>query len=164
MNSESNVCAYIEEATIDILKKKELKDITVIEVIKKAGVCRASFYRHYADLEDVLRSYLSSFESYFLSKNKEKKNELLNDTFKKIYEMRSIFEIFLSRKLYTYISEFFYNVTYKSIINLNVLNNRYQPYFFAGASSFVILAWMKNNFEETPEAMTKMFIKSLKGY
>ena len=71
---------------------------------------------------------------------------------------------FFLEKLYTYISEFFYNVTYKSIINLNVLNNRYQPYFFAGASSFVILAWMKNNFEETPEAMTKMFIKSLKGY
>ena len=78
--------------------------------------------------------------------------------------MRSIFGIFLSSNLYSYISELFYDVTYKSIIHLNVLNNRYQPFFFSGASSSVILAWMKNNFEESPEEMTGLFIKSLKGY
>ncbi len=51
MVNANNVCTYIEEATIDLLKKKKLKDITIMEVVKKAGVCRASFYRNYADLE-----------------------------------------------------------------------------------------------------------------
>lgn len=50
MVNANNVCTYIEEATIDLLKKKKLKDITIMEVVKKAGVCRASFYRNYADL------------------------------------------------------------------------------------------------------------------
>ena len=54
MVNANNVCTYIEEATIDLLKKKKLKDITIMEVVKKAGVCRASFYRNYADLEDIL--------------------------------------------------------------------------------------------------------------
>lgn len=164
MVNANNVCTYIEEATIDLLKKKKLKDITIMEVVKKAGVCRASFYRYYGNLEDVLHSYLSSLERFFIFDNKENAKDLLNNIFKKIYEMRSIFGIFLSNNLYSYISELFYDVTYKSIIHLNVLNNRYQPFFFSGASSSVILAWMKNNFEESPEEMTGLFIKSLKGY
>lgn len=43
MVNANNVCTYIEEATIDLLKKKKLKDITIMEVVKKAGVCRALF-------------------------------------------------------------------------------------------------------------------------
>ena len=164
MVNANNVYTYIEEATIDLLKKKKLKDITIMEVVKKAGVCRASFYRNYADLEGVLHSYLSSLERFVIFDNKENAKDLLSNIFKKIYEMRSIFGIFLSNNLYSYISELFYDVTYKSIIHLNVLNNRYQPFFFSGASSSVILAWMKNNFEESPEEMTGLFIKSLKGY
>ena len=35
MVNANNVCTYIEEATIDLLKKKKLKDITIMEVVKK---------------------------------------------------------------------------------------------------------------------------------
>lgn len=164
MNNENKVRSYIEEATFELLEKKELKDITIVEIIKKAGVCRASFYRNYADIDDVLTSYLSSFESFFLFNNKDKPKELLTSLFEKILQMRNVFEILLHRKLYKYISALFYNVTYKSIVNLGVLNNRYQPFFFSGASSSVILAWMKNDFQESPSEMSELFLKSLKGY
>lgn len=49
-------------------------------------------------------------------------------------------------------------------MNLKVLNNYYQPYFFDGVSSAIISAWIENGMEESPAEMSELFIKSLKGY
>ena len=83
MVNANNVCTYIEEATIDLLKKKKLKDITIMEVVKKAGVCRASFYRYYADLDDVLHSYLSSLERFFIFDNNSISINIINNIYYK---------------------------------------------------------------------------------
>lgn len=164
MNNENKVRAYIEEATIEILKSKELKNITIVEIIKKAGVCRASFYRNYADIDDVLNSYLSSLENKFLFDLSMEPRKSIERMFQLVCDNKSIFEIFLKRKLSNYIHTMLYHATYNSILKLDVLNNRYQPFFFSGAASSVILAWMKNGFSESPEEMSGLFIKSLNGY
>ena len=164
MNINNKVCAYIEEATILLLKEKNIKDITIKEIVKRAGVCRASFYRNYTGVDDVLNSYIFSLEPLFLFNLENDLNLTLTHLFQKIYDLKDIFKIFINQKLYSYISSLFYNVTYESIVQLNVLNNKYQPFFFSGASNSVILAWMKNDFLETPEEMSKLFIKSLNGY
>jgi hypothetical protein len=57
-----------------------------------------------------------------------------------------------------------YDVALNEIQRLTVLNNRYQPYFFAGASASVLIAWLDNSFEETEDEMAELFIGSLKGY
>ena len=45
-----------------------------------------------------------------------------------------------------------------------VLHNKYQPYFFAGAASALIKAWVEFGFTETPEEITDIFFRSLSGY
>ena len=52
-----SVTADITDALFELLKTKELTQITVTELIKKAGVCRASFYRNFYLMEDVIRQY-----------------------------------------------------------------------------------------------------------
>ena len=44
-------------ALFELLKTKNLPDITTTEIIKKAGVCRSSFYRNFYLTEDVIRQY-----------------------------------------------------------------------------------------------------------
>lgn len=58
---------YITDALFDLLKVKELNKISILELIKKAGVCRSSFYRNYFYLEDVIRIYLDDVFERILS-------------------------------------------------------------------------------------------------
>ena len=50
----SYVCDRIAEALMQLLTEKPLIDITVTEIVKKADVGRASFYRNYSTTSDVL--------------------------------------------------------------------------------------------------------------
>lgn len=48
-----NTAALMDEALIALLRKKDLKYITVKEVCEKAGVNRSTFYLHYETLSDL---------------------------------------------------------------------------------------------------------------
>ena len=45
---------YIVEALGILLENKDFSDITVKEIVEKAGVGRATFYRNFQDKESVL--------------------------------------------------------------------------------------------------------------
>ena len=45
-----------------------------------------------------------------------------------------------------------------------MFHNKYQPYFFAGAASALIKAWIEFVFSESPEEITAVFFQSLSGY
>ena len=57
-----------------------------------------------------------------------------------------------------------YTQTLEQIQRLHVLNNKYPPYFFAGAASALIKAWIAFDFAESPEEITGVFFRSLAGY
>ena len=57
-NQESNLLTReaIETALIQLLEKKELAKISISELVKRAGVSRAAFYRNYESKEAILES------------------------------------------------------------------------------------------------------------
>jgi Transcriptional regulator len=48
---------YLITALLDLLQTKTLNDITVTQVVKKAGVSRMAFYRNFQTLDDILIAY-----------------------------------------------------------------------------------------------------------
>lgn len=52
----------IREAFIDSLDEKEINKITVSEICKKADINRATFYRYYIDIYDLLDNIKKDFE------------------------------------------------------------------------------------------------------
>ncbi|APU71696.1 TetR family transcriptional regulator [Companilactobacillus crustorum] len=48
---------YLITALLQILKTKDLNEITITQVVKKAGVSRMAFYRNFETLDDVLIFY-----------------------------------------------------------------------------------------------------------
>lgn len=58
-NEESNLITResIQTALIYLLVKKDIADITVTELVKRAGVSRAAFYRNYKSTKDVLYDF-----------------------------------------------------------------------------------------------------------
>jgi len=60
-----NTKKYIEEALLDILKKKSIDKIKVSEIIKKVGTCKGTFYKYYCDKYALLQA---CFKNLFYSK------------------------------------------------------------------------------------------------
>ena len=58
-NQDKNtyVKQQITTTLLELLKEKELSDINIGEITKKAQVSRNSFYRNYADKEDIIKKY-----------------------------------------------------------------------------------------------------------
>jgi len=48
---------YLVTALLQLLEHKNLNEITVSQVVKRAGVSRMAFYRNFDTLEDLLKSY-----------------------------------------------------------------------------------------------------------
>ena len=47
-------------ALFELLKEKDLNNIKIVELVKKAGVSRSAFYRNYKSLEDVLKDFIKT--------------------------------------------------------------------------------------------------------
>ena len=45
---------------LQLLEKKDLKKITISELVQRAGVSRAAFYRNYGSKEEILESIFQS--------------------------------------------------------------------------------------------------------
>ncbi|GEA98094.1 TetR/AcrR family transcriptional regulator [Levilactobacillus brevis] len=48
---------YLATALLQLLATKDLADLTVTQVVKRAGVSRMAFYRNFNTLDDVLTAY-----------------------------------------------------------------------------------------------------------
>ncbi len=66
---EAMAAGYITEALLQLMKKKEYRDISVTEVCAKAGVTRMSFYRNFRDREEVLRGWIRAVTDAFLGES-----------------------------------------------------------------------------------------------
>lgn len=86
-NNEKNqyVRREITKAMLDLLKEKNIDEITVSEITSKAQVGRVSFYRNYKNKEDILKRYLFSIINQWKNKN-ETENIFPNDLLKKLFE------------------------------------------------------------------------------
>ena len=64
MDSCKNLTAgeKIQEALVECLKEKiKLDELTIAELLKKAGVGKSTFYRHYKDIYDVYEQLVDGF-------------------------------------------------------------------------------------------------------
>ena len=61
-NRENNAITResIEISLLQLLEKKDLKKITISELVQRAGVSRAAFYRNYGSKEEILESIFQS--------------------------------------------------------------------------------------------------------
>lgn len=60
-NQERNnyVREHIESATMELFMERDIRDISIDEIVDKAGVSRVSFYRNYEDKEDIIKTHIS---------------------------------------------------------------------------------------------------------
>lgn len=66
------VIQHLTDAMLSLLSEKPIEDISISELIDRAGVGRASFYRNFKSKEDVLQKYTDKVTLDFVRTQKIK--------------------------------------------------------------------------------------------
>lgn len=86
-NKEANQLTKesIETALLFLLEKKDIKQISVSELVRKAGVSRNAFYRNYKSKEEILEDYYERTSSKLKKKWHDLQDKVQKDGVKQSF-------------------------------------------------------------------------------
>lgn len=152
-------------ALIEIALQKDLSRITVTELIERSGVARASFYRNFSSVEEIIDYGIEEMAIQYHS------------------GMPSNMEDFHSREAMLYKFRFYgehadlvlsFHRANVTVTLLDIITDceiatsgdmpstsisRYELYYYAGAFYNMMLCWLESGMRETPEAMADEFLR-----
>lgn len=169
-NLERNnyVRKQLEKASIELLKEKELKDITINEIVDAAGVSRVSFYRNYEDKEDVISTFIARLILDWHTKNvkqfeEAKKNTgtddlMLKSLFNFLKENKDLMVLLQNRKLFYLFRDAFIGL-YGPKPEYPNIGAYISAYAFYGIYGW-IEEWVKRGMQESGEDMINLLKQS----
>lgn len=151
-----------------LMQKNPISAIKIVDIVRKAGVARASFYRNFKSREDVVEFFLM----YMLTKYKEKfapdikhitRFENLRRTFSYIIEYKEQLQaLFLSGMSQYLLKAINCYIIEKTEPKVTSLEQRYSLYTYSGALFNVIYIWISGGAKEDASVIAKIFYQSLK--
>lgn len=148
----------IRGALRTLMHEKSFKNVTITELVKKAGVSRTAFYRNYeskeAILEEICESFTGSIKGFLsdITKNVDLYNLFL-DIFVKMKEAEE--EIKLLFKAHLHIEDLF-PTEIGRFFRGHSANERYVIIGLYGACKAIISDWIKNGMSEPIEEMASL--------
>lgn len=155
----------IEKAFVDLLQTHEIKDITVSDLVKKAGLNRSTFYANYIDIFDLA----------------DKTRQRLENDFSNLFAQYDyISERTGALKMFTHIKEnqLFYKTYFKlcyddkHLISIydknraemeNISNIKYHIEFFRNGLNAIIKLWLAEGCQESPAEMAEVLKQEYRG-
>lgn len=155
----------ITAALLELLREKNISSISVSEIVEKAGVARASFYRNYASKESVLttliddilekyRSTLKDVREYFYTyENVHRSFEYFKRYGKYALELHKLgYGSLILEKLNQFHEEVAGTMPYNSI-------ERYRLYIYIGSLYNTAMVWLRNGADRSVDEIAEMFYK-----
>lgn len=156
----------IVRAFIELLQTREIKEITVTDIIKLTGLNRSTFYANYVDIYDLA----------------DRTREILEKEFSNLF---ADYDYFTERsgalKMFTHIREnqLFYKTYFKLCYDDKHLISIYDPVraekehmdsllkyhieFFRNGLNAIIKMWLANGCREAPEEMAEVLKQEYRG-
>ena len=156
----------IERAFIELLQCREIKDITVSDLIKMNGLNRSTFYANYIDIFDLADKVRKALEDdfsnlfatydYFNERSGAlkmfihiKENQLFYKTyFKLCYDDKHLVSIYDPKR------------AEKEHISANL---KYHIEFFRNGLNAIIKLWLAGGCKESPEEMAEVLKQEYRG-
>ena len=163
MNKKDFSRNCLADALIDLLEDNEYEDISIQDIVDKAGFSRMAYYRNFKDKNEIIDYCLDNMFNTFIVKTDISYNrmgpERFFETMFKIFsddEMVKITKLLLKRGLLGAIANQFIKRAQGGF-----LPNQSQYFydFLAGGFFCVFLSWIENGLKESPEEMTKEAMK-----
>ncbi|WP_439818864.1 TetR/AcrR family transcriptional regulator [Weissella paramesenteroides] len=161
----------IVDGLFSLLKEKSFSSIKITDLIQSANVARASYYRNFDQIEDILVYYFQDLQrdrQYPLQGNPlhDKQNDLpgVQESFELIYAEKERITLLLKNGL----SDYFYQLLSDQIIDAvgDMSANspeRYRLNVVIGTMFSIISEWLLSGAKESPNEMAKITLYYLKN-
>jgi len=165
----------IKESLIELLHDKEIHEITVIDICKKADINRGTFYTHYKDAYNLLQSIEDELFDQILKYVIETPiethlNTLLLNVFELISQNRSLCKILFYKqrgsKILDRILYIAHKVDIEKLVGNLEINEVYLDYlikYSIGGILSIIQTWLENDLKESPADLVK-FLNDIVNY
>ncbi len=159
----------ITTALFDLLKNKPMEDITITEIINRAGVSRMGFYRNYTSKEDIIEKFI--FKCFFETIDEIEQKRSLNfnvpnimqTTLEKFKQYADYTKILLDRNMDAIIHRC-YEMGAMYLANRQNKSSKIREYsvcMFIGEILSIELCWLRNGMKESPKQLAKIYYKLL---
>lgn len=158
----------IFQAFSELLKEKELRKITVQEIVDKADISRVTFYKYYLDVYDLYdkieSELLTNIGLITLQLADKTFNEFFKELINYVYNSRATFEMVFSpnvtnklRDKVSCIIEGILKKIYSEKLGISIDNEDLAYLCCYRSSGFlaVIQRWVQNGFSQSCENMVK---------
>lgn len=159
----------IEKAFIELLQRKEISEINVTDLVKKAKINRSTFYVNYIDIYDLADKLKEKMFNDVLELYKEEsiKKEHSYDylkLFKHIKENQIYYKT-LFKLNFDFMTYYDYHSEEKQALKYygTSTNMDYHIEFFKAGISAIIKKWLLNDCKETPEVINEIIKSEYKG-
>lgn len=163
-NEESNrfTKECIETALLELMKEKKFNDLSITDIVNRAGVSRSAYYRNYSSKKDILNKHLNTIvetitESLDLHKDHYSDYNFWLAVFTRVRTYSDKFEVLLKAG-FDGIILLSANETMLERISKEdgVVIEKYELFFLIGAFYNLLREWVSSGMKETNEEMAKV--------
>jgi len=170
---------WIYDALAELMNEKIYTEITVTEIVEKAKLGRATFYRNFDSLDDVLRlrcdktfnelcEYLLEYYKTNSSLDKGMNTVFIKPFLRYWYVKSSIIELLIKANRLDIINESFTNMFKLFLPHLDKSHDsiwNHMDYFIAirsGVAINVLIQWIKNDKNIAPDDLADLIVNQMK--
>ena len=162
-NQESNQITResLEISLMQLLEKKELKKITISELVERAGVSRAAFYRNYSSKEQILEEIFKNTVRGITDKLEEFnfKTEMYQIwlfLFKEAKKEARVISLAIDYNFEKLLTQAVFDFLEKRNRNAKKMTNSYMNSFWSSAVVSVLSKWIKDGMKVTAEKIASL--------
>jgi len=152
-------------ALISFSGQKDWSKVTVTELVEKSGVARASFYRNFHSVEDIIQYGIDWMAQRYhegMPKGIEDYHgrEMMEYKFRFYQEHASLVLAFHHANVNTALLDIITDCEIECYGDMPADSiSRYELYYYAGAFYNMMVCWLESGMKETPEAMAEEFLR-----
>ena len=156
----------IEKVFVELLQSREIKDISVSDIIKMTGLNRSTFYANYLDIYDLadkVRTDLENdFSSHFVDYDTSRDHSGALRMFTHIKENQLFYKTYFKLCYDDKFLVSIYDVKRAEKEQLTE-NLKYHIEFFRNGLNAIIKMWLADGCKESPEEMAEILKQEYRG-
>ena len=152
-------------ALIEFAGSKDWSRLTVTELIEQSGVARASFYRNFKSVEELVDYGIQQIALQYHTGKPSPENgfysrEMMLYKFRFYKEYADLVQAFHRAKMATTLLDVITDCEIDARGDMPVNSiAKYELYYFSGAFYNMLLCWLESGMRESPEEMAEEFLR-----
>lgn len=157
----------IAHALVELLETKQIEEVTVTGLVRKANVSRMTFYKYYKSKHEVLSDYMYELINDYMIDVKNRTDigtfcnlKYITHCFTFFKPYNTFFRVLLRSDMYSIIIDTL-NGCMEEYLLPKVPLSSYELYYYTGALCNIFMKWMESGMKETPEEIAKIVYRHI---